>query len=159
MPAQRTGIAQPACAGKDESERCTGAGASVCTPHVATPTSPQIVDREQRGNVGLSVVLRSALKFAETRSPARIRAVGAASWQQKVCRFEGSLAIPAVTARTSLRDAGFDLPRAKATLRSAKPMLHARYQQLKRRKVRAGPHRAQRSTESSHHLWTLQLLT
>jgi hypothetical protein len=143
VPAQRTGIAQPACAGKDESERCTGAGASVCTPHVATPTSPQIVGREQRGSVELSVVLRSALKFAETRSPVQIRAVAAASWLQKVCCFEGSLAIPAVTARASLCDAGSDLPRAKATLRSAKPRLHARYQQPKRRKVGAG--RTQRS--------------
>jgi len=109
--------------------------------------------------VGLSVVLQPALKFAETHSPALTRAVAAASWQQKVCCFEGSLAIPAAIARVRSRDAGSDLPRAKATLRPANPRLHASYQQLKRRKIRADPHTAQRTSESSHHLWTLRPLT
>jgi hypothetical protein len=83
------------------------------------------------------------MKLAETRLPAQIPVVAATSWQQKVCCFEGSLAVPATIARARLRDVGSDLPPAKGTLRSAKSRLHAPYQQPKRRKVRAA--RTQRS--------------
>ena len=103
MAAQRIGMVQLVCAEKGSSGRCIDLRAPVYTARSATPTSQQIVAREQRGNVVLSVVLRSGMKFEETRTPAQMRAVVAASKQQKVCYFERSQAIPAPLPQVLLR--------------------------------------------------------